>query len=44
MINDQLYKGAIPEEIALAELHKNAGTQFDPKLVNAFATYLKEIK
>ena len=42
MINDQLYKGAIPEEIALKELQKNAGTQFDPALVNAFEAYLKE--
>lgn len=44
MINDQLYKGAVPEKLALEELHKKAGTQFDPVLVNAFDAYLKERK
>jgi response regulator RpfG family c-di-GMP phosphodiesterase len=44
MINDQLYKGAVTEELALEELRKNAGTQFDPVLVDAFEAYLKERK
>lgn len=44
MINDQLYKGAVPEDTALKELQKNAGTQFDPELVKAFEAYLKERK
>ena len=44
MINDQLYKGAVSEELALEELRKNAGTQFDPALVNIFETFLKERK
>lgn len=42
MINDQLYKGAVSEELALEELRKNAGSQFDPEIVNVFETYLKE--
>ncbi len=42
MIHDQLYKEAVPEELALLELHKYAGTQFDPVLVKAFEAYLKE--
>lgn len=44
MINDQLYKGAVSEELAVEELRKNAGTQFDPALVNIFETFLKERK
>ena len=42
MVHDQLYKDAMSEESALQELHKYAGTQFDPELVNIFETCLKE--
>lgn len=44
MINDQLYKGAVTEEMALEELHRYAGTQFDPVLVEKFEECLKERK
>ena len=44
MINDQLYKGAVSTEMALEELRKNAGTQFDSNLVAVFETYLNERK
>lgn len=42
MIHDQRYKGAITEELALRELKKNAGTQFDPALAALFEECLKE--
>jgi len=44
MINEQRYKGAVSEELALEELQKYAGTQFDPALVAVFEEYLKETK
>ncbi len=44
MVNDQLYKGAVTEDKALEELHRYAGTQFDPVLVQKFEECLKERK
>ena len=36
MISDRPYRKALPEEVALGELRKNVGTQFDPIVVAAF--------
>lgn len=36
----RVYKEACPEEIAIAELKQNAGTQFDPRLVEMFLQLL----
>ncbi len=44
MVNNQLYKEAISEEHALAELQKHAGSQFDPALVKVFDEVLIERK
>lgn len=44
MVNDQLYKGAVTEEMAREELRQYAGTQFDPALVALFEECLKERK
>lgn len=44
MVNDQLYKEAVPEELALEELRKYSGSQFDPALVTLFEECLKERK
>lgn len=35
MTTDRPYRGAMPREDAVAELHANTGTQFDPKIVTA---------
>jgi HD-GYP domain-containing protein (c-di-GMP phosphodiesterase class II) len=32
----------IPQELAVSELRKNAGTQFDPAVVEAFITILRK--
>ena len=44
MVNDQLYKGAVTEEMALEELRRYAGSQFDPVLVRKFEECLNERK
>ena len=36
MTSERSYRCALPDEVALEELQKNAGTQFDPELVRAF--------
>lgn len=36
MTSDRSYRSALPEEIALKELKKGAGTQFEPTLLNIF--------
>lgn len=35
MTSDRPYRKALPIEVALAELHANRGTQFDPRVVDA---------
>ena len=37
MTNDRPYREAMPAAVALAELRRQAGTQFDPAVVEAFA-------
>ncbi|MBC2723342.1 HD domain-containing phosphohydrolase [Desulfosporosinus sp.] len=36
MTSVRSYRGALSDEVAIQELKKNAGTQFDPELVNLF--------
>jgi HD-GYP domain-containing protein (c-di-GMP phosphodiesterase class II) len=36
MTSDRPYRKALPHEIALAELERGAGKQFDPAVVEAF--------
>jgi diguanylate cyclase (GGDEF)-like protein/PAS domain S-box-containing protein len=40
MTSDQVYRRAMSRERALAELFDHAGTQFDPRLVQEFCTYI----
>jgi putative nucleotidyltransferase with HDIG domain len=41
MINDRPYRKAMPREAAIAELNRCSGTQFDPKVVDAFLSEIK---
>ncbi|MFE3455114.1 HD-GYP domain-containing protein [Nonomuraea sp. NPDC059194] len=41
MTSDRSYRGARPVEVAVAELRKGAGTQFDPEMVAAFVRALE---
>jgi two-component system cell cycle response regulator len=41
MVSDRPYRAAVPPEAALAELHRYAGKQFDPKVVETFARVIE---
>jgi HD-GYP domain-containing protein (c-di-GMP phosphodiesterase class II) len=36
MVFDRIYRKALPHDVALAEIEKNSGTQFDPTVVKIF--------
>jgi len=38
MTDNRVYRAALPQEAALAELRRCRGTQFDPRIVDAFLT------
>ncbi|GAB6153963.1 hypothetical protein JCM17380_27130 [Desulfosporosinus burensis] len=40
MTSERSYRSALPEEIAIQELQKNSGSQFDPKIVSSFIEML----
>jgi HD-GYP domain-containing protein (c-di-GMP phosphodiesterase class II) len=40
MVSDRPYRKAMPHQAAMAELTANAGTQFDPQVVEALIGYL----
>ena len=41
MVSDRPYRKALPIEVAIEELKKNSGTQFDPQIVEAFLRALE---
>jgi HD-GYP domain-containing protein (c-di-GMP phosphodiesterase class II) len=42
MTSDRVYRPALGREVALAELAANAGMQFDPAVVRAVTTVVRE--
>jgi HD-GYP domain-containing protein (c-di-GMP phosphodiesterase class II) len=42
MTSDRVYRKALPMEKALSELRENAGTQFDPKIVEALIRVVRD--
>lgn len=44
MTSDRAYRNALPHEVAIAEIQKFAGSQFDPNLATIFVNIQEEIK
>lgn len=44
MVNDRCYRKALPQNVAIAEIKKNSGTQFDPHAVECFLKVLSNDK
>lgn len=42
MTSDRPYRKGLPVEVALGEIEKNTGTQFDPELAQAFLAMMRE--
>jgi HD-GYP domain-containing protein (c-di-GMP phosphodiesterase class II) len=42
MTTDRSYRKSLGLEVAVSELHKNAGTQFDPAVVEALVAVVTE--
>ena len=42
MLGDRPYRAALTHQQAIAELQANAGTQFDPRVVEAAVAVLRE--
>ncbi len=42
MVSARAYRDMLPPELAVSELRKNAGTQFDPKIVDIFIMTLRK--
>ena len=43
MTTDRSYRKALPHEVAIAELRRNSGTQFDPDVVEALRRRRKHL-
>ena len=41
MTSSRVYRKSIPKEVAIEEIEKGAGTQFDPKLALVFVESMK---
>jgi HD-GYP domain-containing protein (c-di-GMP phosphodiesterase class II) len=41
MTSNRVYRKGLPKEVAIKEIEKGAGTQFDPKLALVFVESMK---
>jgi len=44
MTSDRAYRGALPHEVAVAEIERCSGTQFDPDVAHTFTKWLDEFR
>ncbi|HSQ65242.1 MAG TPA: HD domain-containing phosphohydrolase [Polyangiaceae bacterium] len=44
MTSDRAYRGALPHEVAVTEIERCSGTQFDPEVAQTFTKWLDELR
>lgn len=44
MVSDRAYRKGLPHDVAIAEIKKSAGAQFDPNLVDIFLSIINSIR
>jgi len=44
MTSDRAYRGALPHEVAVAEIERCSGSQFDPDVAHTFTKWLEELR
>ena len=44
MTSDRAYRGALPHEVAVGEIERCSGSQFDPEVARTFTKWLDDLR